>query len=221
MLKPLLKMPPSMPLPSARWRHALIGVAVIAVYLVVGIYVRIPMRQALKGLFEGPYWVDHIFFMLTADLVVATLLAWKLVGLGNVYLKIPTDKRAWLVGVGWGLLLVVLIGVALKVVGALEFIFKPDVALMFGNLFSNFYEEYLYRGTLIAILDKYFANKYLAVVASTLVFLPGHLHFPWPLLLVVFFSGLVWGAMILKYRSLLPSWLSHCVMDFIADSIFA
>jgi membrane protease YdiL (CAAX protease family) len=41
-----------------------------------------------------------------------------------------------------------------------------------------------------------------------------------PLLLVVFLSALLWGAMVLRYQSIWPAWLSHCVLDFISDSIF-
>jgi membrane protease YdiL (CAAX protease family) len=67
---------------------------------------------------------------------------------------------------------------------------------------------------------KYLGNKSVAITLSALVFCQGHLHFPLPLLLVVFLSGLLWGAMVLKYQSIWPAWLSHCVMDFIADSIF-
>jgi membrane protease YdiL (CAAX protease family) len=98
--------------------------------------------------------------------------------------------------------------------------FEPNFLLMIGNAFSNFYEEYIYRGALLAILMKYLGNKSVAITISALVFCQGHLHFPLPLLLVVFLSALLWGAMVLRYQSIWPAWLSHCVMDFIADSIF-
>jgi len=41
--------------------------------------VNLPLREALKRAVGGqvPYWLDHITFMLLANLVVATLLAWK------------------------------------------------------------------------------------------------------------------------------------------------
>jgi membrane protease YdiL (CAAX protease family) len=58
------------------------------------------------------------------------------------------------------------------------------------------------------------------VIISALVFCQGHLHFPLPLLAVVFAAGVLWGAMVLRYQSLWSAWLSHCVMDFIGDSIF-
>jgi len=69
---------------------------------------------------------------------------------------------------------------------------QPNFLLMFGNLFSNFYEEYIYRGTLLAILMKYLGNKSVAITISALVFCQGHLHFPLPLLLVVFLAGVLW-----------------------------
>jgi hypothetical protein len=30
----------------------------------------------------------------------------------------------------------------------------------------------------------------------------------------------MWGALVLRYQSLWPAWVSHCVMDFVADSIY-
>ncbi|HXS92777.1 MAG TPA: CPBP family intramembrane glutamic endopeptidase [Steroidobacteraceae bacterium] len=182
----------------------------------------LPLREALKRAVGGhvPYWLDHIAFMLLAYLVVATLLAWKLVGLGQTYLRRPTDLRAWPIGAAAGVLIVPFIGAALAAGGALKLMFEPNFLLMIGNVFSNFYEEYIFRGTLLAILMKYLGNKPVAITISALVFCQGHLHFPLPLLLVVFLSALLWGAMVLRYQSVWPAWLSHCVMDFISDSIF-
>jgi membrane protease YdiL (CAAX protease family) len=206
---------------ATRLRGLAVAAVVTATYLVVGAYVNLPLREALKRAVGGvPYWLDHIGFMLLANLVVATLLAWMLVGLAQTHLRRPTDRRAWLVGAASGLALVALIGAALAAVGALKLTFEPNVLLMLGNAFSNFYEEYIYRGTLLAILMKYLDNKPAAITISALVFCQGHLHFPLPLLLVVFLAGLLWGAMVLRYGSIWPAWLSHCVMDFIADSIF-
>ena len=204
-----------------RLRGLAIAAAVTATYLLVGAYVNLPVREALKRAVGGvPYWLDHITFMLLANLVVATLLAWWLVGLGQTYVRRPTDQRSWLVGAASGVLIVGFIGAALAAVGALKLAFEPNLLLMVGNAFSNFYEEFIYRGALLAILVKYLGNKSVAVIISALVFCQGHLHFPLPLLLVVFAAGVLWGAMALRYQSLWPAWLSHCVMDFIGDSIF-
>jgi membrane protease YdiL (CAAX protease family) len=207
---------------AIRLRGLAIAAAVTATYLVVGAYVNLPLREALKRAVGGqvPYWLDHIAFMLLANLVVATLLAWMLVGLAETYVRRPTDQRAWLIGAAAGVLIVAFIGAALATVGALKLGFEPNILLMVGNAFSNFYEEYIYRGALLAILLKYLGNKSVAITISALVFCQGHLHFPLPLLLVVFLAGLLWGAMVLRYQSIWPAWLSHCVMDFIADSIF-
>jgi len=206
---------------TIRLRGIAVAAAVTATYLVVGAYVNLPLREALKRAVGGvPYWLNHITFMLLAYLVVATLLAWKLVGLDQIYLRRPNDQRAWLVGAGAGFLIVPVIAAALAAVGALQLMFEPNFLLMVGNAFSNFYEEYIFRGALLAILMKYVGNKSVAITVSALVFCQGHLHFPLPLLLVVFLAGVLWGAMVLRYQSIWPAWLSHCVMDFIADSIF-
>ena len=207
---------------AIRLRGLAVAAAVTAVYLLVGVYVNLPLREALKRAVGGhvPYWLDHILFMLLAYLVVATLLAWTLVGLRQIYLRRPTDQRSWLIGAAAGVLIVAFIGAALASVGALKLMFAPNWLLMVGNVFSNFYEEYIFRGTLLAILMKYVGNKPVAITVSALVFCQGHLHYPLPLVFAVFLSGLLWGAMVLRYQSLWPAWLSHCVMDFISDSIF-
>lgn len=207
---------------AIRLRGLAVAAAVTATYLIVGAYVNLPLRQALNRAAGGqvPYWLDHITFMLLANLVVATLLAWKLVGLDQTYLGRPADRRAWLMGAATGPLIVAFIGAALAAVNALKLTFEPNFLLMIGNAFSNFYEEYIYRGALLAILMKYLGNKPVAITISALVFCHGHLHFPLPLLLVVFLAAQLWGAMVLRYQSIWPAWLSHCVMDFIGDSIF-
>jgi membrane protease YdiL (CAAX protease family) len=211
-----------MPTHASRLRDLAIAAAVTATFLAVGAYVNLPLRETLKRAVGAkvPYWVDHITFMLLANLVVATLLAWWLVGLDKTYLRRPTDQRAWLVGAGSGVLLVAFIGASLAIIGALKWKFEPNFLLMLGNVFSNFYEEFIYRGALLAILVKYVGNKSVAVVVTALVFCQGHLHFPLPLLSVVFLAGVMWGAMVLRYQSLWPAWVSHCVMDFVADSIY-
>lgn len=91
---------------------------------------------------------------------------------------------------------------------------------MVGNLFSNFYEEYVYRCVLIAVLTKCFSSSKFALVCSAIIFTLGHLFFPWILLAVVFLAGLLWGSLVLKFKRIFPAWISHCIADFIADTVF-
>src|SRR6185312_8442377 len=120
---------------AIRLRNLAVAAAVTATYLVVGAYVNLPVREALKRAVggHGPYWLDHITFMLLANLVVATLLAWKLVGLAQTYVRRPTDQRSWLIGAVTGVLIVAFIGAALASVGALKLMFEPNFLLMVGN----------------------------------------------------------------------------------------
>jgi hypothetical protein len=80
---------------TIRLRGLAVAAAVTAIYLVVGAYVNLPLREALKRAVGGhvPCWLDHITFMLLANLVVATLLAWKLVGLGQVFCQGTATSR--------------------------------------------------------------------------------------------------------------------------------
>ncbi len=59
---------------AIRLRGLAVAAAVTATYLVVGAYVNLPLREALKRAVGGqvPYWLDHITFMLLADLVAVS-----------------------------------------------------------------------------------------------------------------------------------------------------
>jgi hypothetical protein len=90
-----------------------------------------------------PFWLDHIFFMVTLKLVVWGVLGGLLLGPRELSLGFPTRHRqAWLVGFSSGLALVVVVVAALTALGPLAIAWHPDWLLIFANIFSNFYEEF-------------------------------------------------------------------------------
>lgn len=190
--------------------------------MVVAEYVNKPFRFFLKNQFpQVPYWLDHILFMLTAMLVICVLLAWRLVGLKGLGLSRPNDGKAWTVALISGIGISSFIGLALIAAGVFQLQFQPSPLGMLGNLFSNFYEELIFRGAILAILRKYLKSDHLAAIGSSLVFAQGHMSYPLPVLLLVFLAGLFWSYMTLRHKSIYPAYASHCITDWLSDTIFA
>jgi len=188
----------------------------------VGAYVNLPVRNFLKAQFQSvPYWMDHIFFMILAKTTLAIFLGHFFLKKDEAFLCWPNQRKFVFEGVISGLLIVVLIGVCLKMDGFLIFQLKLNPLVMFGNLFSNFYEELIYRGVLLGLLLKFLGKQTaLAIILSSIIFVQGHLHYPFFLVSAVFLSGVYWCHLAIRSKSLLPVWISHCIMDFIADTIF-
>lgn len=204
-----------------RGRDTCIGLLLIGLFIVMSEYVNKPFRFFLKAQFpQVPYWLDHVLFMLTAKLVICVLLAWWLVGLRGLRLSRPSDPRAWRVAIVSGIGISVLIGLALFAAGAFQLQFQPNPLLMIGNLFSNFYEEVIYRGAILAILRKYLKSDVFAAIGSSVVFAYGHIGYPPLLLSLVFLSGIFWCYLTRRYQSIYPAYVSHCVMDWVSDTIF-
>ena len=88
-----------------------------------------------------------------------------------------------------------------------------------GNLFSNFYEELIYRGFLISVLSALGARGAWAVAISALVFGFSHYQYPIALQLLVCMSGLGLGALALRTRSVWAAWIAHCVVDYVLDPL--
>jgi membrane protease YdiL (CAAX protease family) len=197
------------------------GIAIGVTILLVALdpYNRI-VRNALKDAVGGaPVWADHMFFMLALYVAVAIFLAWLLLGKREAFLASPS-RQGWITGAVSGVGLLVVLAVVLALLGQLRLALDFNVPLLFGNVFSNFYEELIYRGIVLGIGVKYTRQEPVAIAMSVIVFSRGHLHYPWQLVLVVIGAGILWAAMTLKYRSLWPAYASHMVSDVLARILF-
>lgn len=110
----------------------------------------------------------------------------------------------------------------LAALGALAWNPHPDWPVMFANLVSNFYEEFIFRGVILGLLLKVLDGQrtWLAAVLSAVLFCQGHHHYPAALLTAVFVAGLTWAWLTIRYRSLWPAWVSHTLADWIIDGLF-
>jgi membrane protease YdiL (CAAX protease family) len=118
--------------------------------------------------------------------------------------------------------LTLLVLAILAALGALAWNPHPDWPVMFANLVSNFYEEFIFRGVILGLLLKVLDGQrtWLAAVLSAVLFCQGHHHYPAALLTAVFVAGLTWAWLTIRYRSLWPAWVSHTLADWIIDGLF-
>jgi len=90
--------------------------------------------------------------------------------------------------------------------------------LIAGNLFSNFYEEFIFRGFLLFALARIVGYWPAAVVTSAL-WAATHTQFPLPFLVVVFIIGLVLSWVMARSKTLWAPWGAHMLMDIVLDSL--
>jgi membrane protease YdiL (CAAX protease family) len=199
-------------------------IALVALAITVGhvnLHVRLWLRDGLVG--GAPFWLDNMTFMLAFELLVWGTIGFLLLGRAGLGVAAPQHPReAWSVAAATGLGLMVPIALALALSGKLAFRLEANWPVIFANVFSNFYEELIYRGAMLGLLMRIIGRRsaVLAAVISAAIFCQGHLQYPLPLLLVTFGVGLLWAGMTIRYRSILPAWFSHTIIDAVADSVF-
>ncbi|HVU20419.1 MAG TPA: CPBP family intramembrane glutamic endopeptidase [Rhizomicrobium sp.] len=87
-----------------------------------------------------------------------------------------------------------------------------------GNVFSNFYEEFIFRGFVLAGLAVVIGFWPAAIVASGL-WAAQHTQFPWELRVLIGAIGIVWCWVRVRARTLWAPYLSHEIMDTVLDAI--
>lgn len=200
-------------------------IALVALAISLGqtnLQFRLWLRDEVVG--GVPFWLDNLLFMGALKLLVWGVIGLLLLGPTGLGLTSPRRSReAWLVAVATGIGLVAPIALGIALTGKLAFHFRPDGPLILANVVSNFWEELIFRGAILGLLLEILGRQraFLAATISAVLFCHGHLRYPLPLLVVTFGVGLLWAWMTIHYRSILPAWVSHTVIDTIADSIFA
>lgn len=87
-----------------------------------------------------------------------------------------------------------------------------------GNVFSNFYEEFIYRGFLLVALAEV-VGFWPAAVATSVLFGAMHTQYPPELQAVIAISGLIWCIVKRAARSLWAPYVSHMSLDIVGDSL--
>ena len=95
--------------------------------------------------------------------------------------------------------------------------FKPWVAA--ANLFSNFYEEFVFRGFLLAALTAVF-GFWPAAILSSVAFGATHVQYPLEFRAIISVFGLTWCWIVKRTRSIWTAWIAHMSLDWIVDPFF-
>jgi len=94
----------------------------------------------------------------------------------------------------------------------------PDPWSIAGNVFSNFYEEFIFRGFLLAALAAVIGFLPAAVVTSAL-WAATHTQYPLSLQVTIFAVGVLLAWVAQSARTLWAPWGAHMIMDVVLDSL--
>lgn len=93
--------------------------------------------------------------------------------------------------------------------------FKPWIAA--ANLFSNFFEEFVFRGFLLAALTAVF-GFWPAAILSSVAFGATHAQHPLEFRAIISVFGLAWCWIVRRTGSIWSAWIAHMSLDWIVDS---
>ena len=170
--------------------------------------------------FAGKF-LPHLLLYSTLPAVVCAAL-WLILSNAKLLAPIPLTRGHNLVGYGvLGAAVAIVATVALVLlapgIGTLRWI-GIDPWGVAGNVFSNFYEEFIFRGFILAGLAAVIGFWPAAIVASGL-WAAQHTQFPLSLQVLIGSIGIFWCWIRVRARTLWASYLSHEIMDTILDAM--
>lgn len=93
---------------------------------------------------------------------------------------------------------------------------KPWVAA--GNIFSNFYEEFVFRGFILVALAAAI-GFWPAAIVSSLAFGATHTQYPLSLQALIAVTSLLWAWVTKRTGDLMAPYLAHMTLDLVVDPI--
>jgi membrane protease YdiL (CAAX protease family) len=167
-------------------------------------------------------FIPHLLLYSTLTAACCAV-AWLL--LARARLLPPPQFRLTPAVIGWGVaagvasVAVSLAFLPLAHLGALRWIGFDGWSIA-GNLFSNFYEEFIFRGFLLVALTV-LVGFWPAAVLTSIAF--GFEHSQYPLVLRGFIAvvAVFWAWIARKSGSLWAVWLAHMITDLVVDALFA
>ena len=94
----------------------------------------------------------------------------------------------------------------------------PDPWSIAGNIFSNFYEEFIFRGFLLTALAAVIGFAPAAVVTSAL-WAATHMQYPLSLQVTIFVVGVLLAWLARSARTIWAPYGAHMIMDVVLDSL--
>jgi membrane protease YdiL (CAAX protease family) len=129
-----------------------------------------------------------------------------------------------IIGIIAGILIVIfdcyLLGPVIQTLGIKGGGFQPGIQYIIGaTFFAGIVEESIYRGYAITLFEKKF-NKGLAVLISSIFFIPLHFGTGIQNMICVFVFGLIFAGLFLWRRSLITNAFAHAVANLIPIILF-
>lgn len=207
-------------------RKTSIALGIVLVYLSTlqpSIWVR-DWAQALAGphAYEGVWiFIPHLLFYCTFSAAVAGACWFALAKSGAMDFQVLRVSRA---AVAWGL-----IGGVASVIASAAFLHAFELGepawrgfdgwKIAGNVFSNFYEEFIYRGFLLAATTL-LVGFWPAAILTSLAFGFSHDQYPLALQLFIACTGVFWCWIVRRSRSLWAAWGAHMIVDVVIDALW-
>ena len=180
--------------------------------------------QAMAGPhpYEGVWiFIPHLLFYCTFTAMLAGA-CWIALARAGV-MDYPTLRISKSVVV-WAL-----IGGAASILASLVFLYAAGMGeprwigfdgwKIAGNVFSNFFEEFIYRGFLLAGLT-ILVGFWPAALLTSLAFGFSHDQYPLALQLFIAATSLFWCWIVRRSRSIWAAWGAHMLVDIVIDAIW-
>jgi len=206
-------------------RIVLIGAAVAA-YL-VGFWPTWWIRDSVLGAFGNPpyegIWIliPHLFLYGTLQ-VLFCLVAWNLLARRQWLPALRLSPRwptiGW--GLGIGLLSLAIVVAFFFATGQAGAFHAPRINpwIATANVFSNFYEEYVFRGFILAALTAAL-GFWPAAILSSLAFAATHTQYPLSLQALIAVVAVLWAWAGKRSGGLLAPYTAHMTLDWVIDPI--
>jgi membrane protease YdiL (CAAX protease family) len=200
-------------------------IAIVAAAYLIGFWPSWWLRDLVLGAFNYPpyegVWIliPHLFLYSSLQAIFC-LIAWTiLVRIGWTpppRLSLRRSTLGW--GLGVGVLSAALIVAFFYATGLASAFHEPQIDpwIMLANLFSNFLEEYIYRGFFLAALAVAL-GFWPAVVLSSIAFGATHIQYPLELQVLITGIALIWAWSFRKGGGLLAPYTAHLTMDWLVD----
>ncbi len=225
------------PATSGPWLHRVFLVAGAALAYLGGRWLGDAWRHRVQGWFHHPAFrgpwvtVEHVLLYTTLSALLCWAAWWGFFRIGwmprpgSVLRGPPRKVIVWGAVLGLVVFAVDLVALlALHAAGAMPgppLAWHPMTGWSFlGNLFSNFYEEWIFRGFLFVVAIRVTSSRVAAALVTSALFAGVHTQYPWALRGLIFLSTLGACWVLLKLRSLWPAWIGHQVIDLLGDSVF-
>jgi membrane protease YdiL (CAAX protease family) len=175
-----------------------------------------PEYAGFKGVF-----LPHLLLYSTLTALIAALLWLAFVRAGAVrgalfggfVRTLPIGVAAGLVSLAVSLL-VVWVAFPAGTIGWVD----PQPWKIAGNLFSNFYEEFVFRGFILVALTAVL-RFWPASILSSIMWAATHTQYPLSLQATIAIVGILFCWLVRQTKSVWPAYTGHMVLDIIGDSL--